>query len=229
MISPKIGNVSNDFKSLVSLMLSNDPAHRPSITEIKNHPWFTADCVSKDTLKKEFDKRKVVVTQQRKIESEKKEKEKEREKKMNNTRVVKTGVYKGEKKGEVDFNEELELNLTREIGCVFEGHNNPYTVETDEIDEKALLVAVYRYFMERDTKAKKIEVNKKHFSFKVTYLFDDETAKMLEGLNVENLEVKVELKKLDENMIIEFNKLKGDKGEFYEIFDQFTENKELKF
>jgi len=35
-----IYNLSTDFKSLVSLMLTKEPTKRPSIDEIKNHCWM---------------------------------------------------------------------------------------------------------------------------------------------------------------------------------------------
>jgi len=232
MIGPKIGNVSSDFKSLVSLMLSFDPAQRPSTNEIKNHPWFADKCISQQEMVTELEKRKVVVTQQRKIEAEKKENQKKL--KSGNTRVYKTGVYKGEKSNEgeteVDFNNELELTLERDIGFFYDLGSSPYNVSTNETNEKNLFVSVYRYFMEKDNKTKKIDINKKHYSLKINYLPDAETKQLLEGLNYDNLEIKVDLKKLnDETLIIEFTKIKGDKGEFYEIYENFTSTQEFKF
>ena len=32
-------NIPEDFKHLVAQMLHRDPAQRPSIAEIRNHPW----------------------------------------------------------------------------------------------------------------------------------------------------------------------------------------------
>jgi len=221
-----------EFKSLVSLLLSYDPAQRPSINEIKNHPWFVAKCITKEEMTAEFEKRKVIVSQQRRIEAEKKENQKKL--KTNNTRVVNTGVYKGEKssngEAEVDFNQELELSLERDIGFFYDLGSNPYTVTTNETDEKSLIVSVYRYFMEKDNKPKKIEISKKYYSLKVNYLLDSETKQLLEGLNYDNLEIKVDLRKLsDESLIIEFSKVKGDKGEFYEVYENFTSAQEFKF
>jgi len=220
MIGPKIQPVSEEFKSLISLLLSNDPAQRPSINEIKSHPWFTANCISSEEMNKELEKRKVVVSQQRKIEADKKESQKVF--KSSNSRVVKTGVYKGEKS---NVNYDLDLELEREMPCFFDFGNNPYTVTTSEIDANELLESVYRYFMEKDEKAKNVDVHKKNYSMKVNYKLDEETEKILEGMDVNNLEVKVELKKQnndENNLVIEFSKMKGDKGEFYEMYEHFT-------
>ena len=234
MMGPKIGNVSDEFKSLVTLMLSYDPAQRPTTNEIRNHPWFTAKCISADEMKAEFEKRKIIVFQQRKIEANKKE----MQKKINAnsaTRVVRTGIYKGSKENggemEVDFQEELELNIKRDMG-IFIDTQSPYTVLTNFNDPNELFIAVYRYFMENenDTVKKNIKVNKINFSLEVNYQLDEDTLQQIDGIEVETLRIKVELKRNDnDEIVIEFKKVQGDKGEFYEVFDSFTNTQELKF
>lgn len=37
---------------------SPEPAHRPTIAEIKNHPWFKGPTVNMDLLRNEFSQRK---------------------------------------------------------------------------------------------------------------------------------------------------------------------------
>lgn len=232
MMGPKIGNVSDEFKSLVTLLLSYDAAQRPTINEIKSHPWLTGKCISPNEMKAEFEKRKVIVLQQRKIEANKKEMQK-KVTSNNSTRVVRTGIYKGSKENggemEVDFQEELELNLKRDIGC-FIDTQSPYTVMTNLNEPDELFIAIYRFFMEKDSVKKQIKINKNNFSLEVNYVLDEETLKQLEGIDVESLKVKVELKRNDnDEIVIEFKKLQGDKGDFYEVFDSFTNTQELKF
>jgi serine/threonine protein kinase len=49
---------SSDFKNLVTSLLASNPIHRPSISEIKEHPWFTKSVPTKDEIKEEFARRK---------------------------------------------------------------------------------------------------------------------------------------------------------------------------
>jgi len=56
----KIENVSDEFKSLVTLMLSYDPAQRPTTNGIIR---FTGKYISANEMKAEFEKRKIKVLQ----------------------------------------------------------------------------------------------------------------------------------------------------------------------
>lgn len=49
---------SSDFKSLINSLFAYNPIHRPSISEIKEHPWFTKSVPTKDEIKEEFARRK---------------------------------------------------------------------------------------------------------------------------------------------------------------------------
>ena len=44
-------NLSEEFKDLVLKMLAYDPAKRPTIEEIKNHPWMKKEFSSKKASK----------------------------------------------------------------------------------------------------------------------------------------------------------------------------------
>lgn len=49
---------SEDFRSLLSGMLSYNPHERPSLAEIKAHPWFNGPVPTYDQVKEEFEQRK---------------------------------------------------------------------------------------------------------------------------------------------------------------------------
>lgn len=49
---------SEDFRNLVTQLLSYDPVHRPSLAEIKSHPWYTAEVPTYDEISEEFAIRK---------------------------------------------------------------------------------------------------------------------------------------------------------------------------
>lgn len=49
---------SEEFRELITLLLTFDPFHRPSLAEIKTHPWYTKPVPSYDEIKEEFENRK---------------------------------------------------------------------------------------------------------------------------------------------------------------------------
>ena len=49
---------SSEFRDLITSMLAFDPTHRPSLAEIKEHPWFTGPVPSYEEIKSEFEARK---------------------------------------------------------------------------------------------------------------------------------------------------------------------------
>jgi len=64
------GYFSNEFKDLVISMLQLEPTHRPSISELLYHPWMQQEVASAEDIKKEFDHRNVIVTEEREKERE---------------------------------------------------------------------------------------------------------------------------------------------------------------
>ena len=56
-----LGFFSEEFISLMSCMLQLDPNHRPSISEIKSHPWYNGEIATVEEVKEEFAKRKAML------------------------------------------------------------------------------------------------------------------------------------------------------------------------
>lgn len=52
---------SDDFKDLIQSMLQFEDTHRPSFTEILEHPWMKGHMPSKKDIQAEFEKRFVEV------------------------------------------------------------------------------------------------------------------------------------------------------------------------
>lgn len=50
-------------------MLSFDPIHRPSISEIMNHPWTLGETATEDEILEEFKERESVLRGERNIET----------------------------------------------------------------------------------------------------------------------------------------------------------------
>lgn len=48
---------SNDFKDLVTGMLQLDASHRPSMSEVMNHPWMQGPTPTEEEVLAEFEQR----------------------------------------------------------------------------------------------------------------------------------------------------------------------------
>ena len=69
-----------DFKNLITTMLSYDPSKRLTIDQIRDHPWFKGDILTMDALRKEFNKRKDIVDKELETQRIKKALEREKQK-----------------------------------------------------------------------------------------------------------------------------------------------------
>ena len=49
---------SKELKNLITSLFAYNPIHRPSISEIREHPWFTKSVPSKEDIREEFRRRK---------------------------------------------------------------------------------------------------------------------------------------------------------------------------
>lgn len=70
---------SNEFIDLISSMLSYDPTHRPSISEIMAHPWCQGETSDFDYIQNEFAHRKSIVDKEKEEEMLKKEQTKQQQ------------------------------------------------------------------------------------------------------------------------------------------------------
>ena len=57
----KDGYFSEEFKDLIQSMLQFEPSHRPSFSEILEHPWMKLDTPSAKEIRGEFEKRHMEV------------------------------------------------------------------------------------------------------------------------------------------------------------------------
>lgn len=49
--------LSKEFQDLVSSLLNNNPLHRPSLSEIKHHPWYKGEIPTENEITEEFERR----------------------------------------------------------------------------------------------------------------------------------------------------------------------------
>mmetsp|Transcript_23398 Transcript_23398/g.26556 ORF Transcript_23398/g.26556 Transcript_23398/m.26556 type:complete len:554 (+) Transcript_23398:433-2094(+) len=52
---------SRSFRHLMSWMLTLNPAQRPTVEEVKNHPWFKGPVASDDELRAEMERRRLII------------------------------------------------------------------------------------------------------------------------------------------------------------------------
>jgi len=207
LMSPKIDPISDEFKGLINSILAAEPSQRPTIEEIKNHPWMKKVVPSDEEITEEFEKRKDVVKKMRELEAQQQQQEKK-------NRVVKTGGYKGEG-DDVVFIEEGNREIQDWIQS-----NNPCKLKVKGTDADALLNRVYEYFVKVDKREKKINVSKNDYKFTVEYDLEKEVKEL--GLDVETLQLEVILSRSEDDIVVEFLKKGGEKFEFYDTFENLN-------
>jgi len=67
---------NNEFKDFINGMLALEPSARPTVEQIKNHPWFNGPIIEANNLKMEFQQRKKMVDAALQKQREAKQKEK---------------------------------------------------------------------------------------------------------------------------------------------------------
>jgi serine/threonine protein kinase len=214
MMAPKLDPpVTKEFKSLINLLLASDPSQRPSISEIKNHIWMTEEVPSTEEIQQEFEKRKVIVTKMRKIEADEEQKKKKGGDKPG--KIYKSG---GEpKSGDIEI---PVIEGDREVGDYIDGIN-PYKVLVSGkgIGCNEVMTTVARHFAE---KLANIEAHPTYAKLKITCNIDDEFKKNYPEIEIDSLVLDAEVLKQGDDFIVEFNKVTGDKFEFFEAYDQFV-------
>lgn len=216
IMNPKIGEVSNEFRSLINFMLCCDPTQRPSIDEIRNHSWMSLPMPTQDEITHEFEQRKVIVTKMKQLEAEEEEKKK---------KGYKAGVYKAEDEAEV--NEEPCLELFKEERRVelFIDSSNPYRFKVNETDVLKVLNQLASLFNRHKGSLVKLTPSETQAKFRVAYELDQDTLDSLPDLAIENLEIDVEVKKgQDESLVVELIKVGGDKMEFFNEYENLVES-----
>lgn len=224
IMSKKIISISDQLKSLLNLILAYDPLQRPSISEIKNHPWTLSSTASDEELNKEFDSRKEIVVQLKALEAA----EERRKKIQMNQNKNRNVVYRGEE----DTSAEIKLEFFKDKRNIkdYDQTNdklsiNPYkfAIEGDE-DNIEFLNNLCKAFLEiKPNEKPEIEANEKDSKFTVNYDIDPELKKDLE-VTVDTLKIEVKVEKVEKNWyMVFFNKMSGDRFEFYQLFEDMYE------
>ena len=237
----KIGSMSNEFKSLISLMLAYDPIERPTVSEILEHPWLKLFTPTKEQMDEEFNQRDKIVKYSKQLEQqeeerkanemkayEKKMAERNKKKANQTNRVYKTGNT------EID----LQNNIIEEIfmndidsheiekRLVYTPGFNHFKFILKDLKPEEQYERLISYFYDEDNgdeRKKHIKTNKTLFEIDVIYKHTPDLLKTLEGLKLQELEIKVEVKTYGNDIVCEFFKYKGDKMEFYDVYEKCLE------
>lgn len=210
VMSPKIDAVSDEFKSLINLLLAYDPTQRPSVAEIKNHAWLKKEFPTQEQVISEFEKRKITVVQMKEMEAAEEARKKQKGRPG--------AVYRGE--GDDDDEEDL-IKDERRVEEYIES-NNPYKIKLNGNDVIRTINNIAKYFKNVDQKSKQITAHESLAKFKINYEVDKEILDNFPDLEVEPLSINVEVKKAeDDSFVAEFSKLSGDKLDFFNVYDEY--------
>lgn len=99
--------LSQDLRKLLQAMFQLDPIHRPSLTEMRNHPWMQGDMASKDEIIAEFKTRQQQIENAKDLEIQMKQRDTQGNKNRSHYRSFKHGSYA---KDILDFDQDNNTN-----------------------------------------------------------------------------------------------------------------------
>jgi len=226
-------DLNDDFKGLISAMLAVDPVQRPSMAEIKEHPWFHGPVATSAEAFKDLSQRKVKVEQE--VEKQKLQKEIEKKKEEKEEHLIKKNVTtlteapcqgakafrnleapKENKTVEVEGQNEEIINLVEEF-------NLPPLMQ--EIKNYGICDIASRFALEKIMSILEA-LNSKNF----TEIKKHENGRKFKCLLVqegENLELVEKVNEIEEGVhMIEFKRVSGNIKKFYEITMKLRESLE---
>jgi serine/threonine protein kinase len=206
---------SEEFRDMLNAMLALDPSQRPTITQIKNHPWFNGHLADISVLKQEFLQRKKMVDAELQRQKDAKKKQKLMAKMQTHAQNAYTGIrpFRSlELEMEDTISKELEskvnFNVKREIQDYqgesgFKAYTEVFTVMTPEFIFK-LLCSICQGGLSDFT------VSEDSYKIKGKATKDEGSC----NLNIV-------LTKVDEaTTCIEFHKRSGNVMTFYKVLDE---------
>lgn len=204
--------LSNSFIDLFNNLVAYDYTQRPSIDEIRQHPWVKeTNFELRGKLLEEFQARNLIVKETRR------KKELLKMQAKVNTNV---GFPKAYKCGDIDSHQKT----TDRVLPFYIDTGNHYVVQFDnERDPNNLLNYLENFFEERKAKIKYV---KDRYGLKVKLPSEDQDdlseVNENELITIEKLKLSVEIKVTNEDkLIIEFIKKSGDRLRLYNIYQEF--------
>lgn len=216
--------LSYNFKSLLFNLIAFDYAQRPTIDEVRQHPWLQElsgmDIDSlKLKLRDDFYKRKQIVDFKRAKEKADKEEEKNAYRKV----PISKAYRSFDKDSFIYTTDEAERSLEK-----YFDYGNRYTISfSQEANPKTLLKILKNFFEDLQGE---VTISKDKYSMKILLPAIDESEEYFSN-NLDNLVASQDLKMLveirhleDDQIIIDFNKRSGDRLRFYKIYQHFFDS-----
>lgn len=214
-LASKVPEVSHDFQDLFAKFISYDPSLRPSIEEIREHPWVKNIKIDFSLVEEEFKSRSKVVAQKKEIERKKEEEQEKISKLTQNNN--KFNVYRCE-------NEESEENTpeTFDIRELLEEDNlNPYILYIKgESNPGEILDQLADKIRGNQIITVKKHENKYKLNIKVMQPALTELTEIGGDILLDEVTLQAELKKNQENLVLEFSRIDGNKYDFHRVFNE---------
>jgi serine/threonine protein kinase len=206
--------LSPAFMDLFNNLVANDHTQRPTIDEIKSHPWILeANFDYNGKLIKEFQDRLKIVTEKRNKASIQKAPQ-------NNTNIQ----IKAYKSGEGFFPCEKigdDKNLEKYVDC----GNRYVAFLSGDSDLSSILNLVKDFFNEKKAILEECKKPKPNcLKFELPSEQDESTISSFENdlINIEQLKITVDVKKLEDGRFaVEFNKRSGDRYRLFNLYEEF--------
>jgi len=209
--------LSANFKNLFQNMIAFDPSQRPSMDEIKMHPWLqelkTKDVEKlKESLQEDFKKRKMIVDFKRKKEKAVKE---ETKGKVKTPYAYRSGNKSGKDGKQINIDSNLNL-------IDYAENDNPYViVYPKDTDFVCLAETLTRFFNDKYQAEAGIEKDKAKFVVEVEPEVGDEQLDELFVNTNEILKFTYEIKRyVDDQLIVDFKRKEGDRLRFHTLFQK---------
>jgi len=220
--------LSDNFKNLFQNLTAFEPTQRPSMDEIKMHPWileFKKQNIEKlkAELNEEFQKRKMIVDYKRKKEKAVKDENK------GGKMAIHTYRSRADDEEHCSLWDDLnEVELDN-----FKENDNPYVVVfPEESDHLLLFKKIFNFFSQKSYEAK-ISIKSKKYKgtaeipSKIQNVDLEESNKDLDNLLIsteESLVLTYEIESYNEKQIIvNFMRKSGDKLRFHNIYQHFVD------
>lgn len=189
-----IESFTPDFKDLIQKMLNHTPELRPSILEIRQHPWFSNNSFDLEELKKEIVQRRKETLEELKSRKE--------------TRTSRTNRIRDHRSsGNID-SLSLSFNETNCKKYINECFLNKFTQIRSWLSANTLLSEIQSFFIKKSGFG--IE-NNEFCQVKVNFVTE-----------VESLDIKVAVYEMDEFNMVNFKLLKGSNFELVNIVKDFV-------
>jgi serine/threonine protein kinase len=200
-------NTSEEFKSLINLMIAFDPVQRPTTLEIINHPWMTVNncTVTNEEYAEEFERRKSIIVKRKEIGLKDQVKKRISQKQ---------GVFRSDSLQEIEFTDYFKDNTPIDVVEYNKSVNNPYKFIIRGSDSANYLNLMMNYFMRVDKREKTMIRHETKARFKVH--FDHANIKVI----MDEIDSEYE-EGQDKCFLVECMRTNGDKMEFHDIYKDF--------